>query len=113
MKASWGKKELSLVWFNYLEEIRDVYKIETRKHKVDIDWPFQAGIAVYLLAKLWVLQFYYDCLDTFFELIQMDTNSLYFALSYDSLEEVVHPELQDKFQTCKKEWFSWNTLERA
>ena len=37
-----------------------------------------------------------------FELVQMDTDSLYFALSYDSLEEVVRPELRNKFQTSRK-----------
>ena len=32
----------------------------------------------------------------------MDTDSLYFALPYDSLEEVVPPELRDTFQICRK-----------
>lgn len=57
--------------FNDLVEIGDEYKTETWKHKVDIDWPFQVGIAVYLFAKLWVLQFHYDCLDKFAGLIQI------------------------------------------
>lgn len=34
--------------------------------------------------------------------------SLYLALSCDSLEEVVHSELWDKFYLCKTECFSWN-----
>ena len=37
-----------------------------------------------------------------------DRYSLYFALLCDSLEEVVHPALWDKFYTCKTECFSWN-----
>jgi len=41
-------------------------------------------MAVYQLAKLRILQFYHDFLDRFidrgdFELMQMDTDSLYFA----------------------------------
>jgi len=48
-----------------------------------------------------------------FELVQMDTDSLYFALSYDSLEEVVHPELRDNFQTCRKRTFHLGQMECA
>lgn len=35
------------------------------KVPVEIDRPFQVGIAVYQMAKLWVLQSYYDFLDKF------------------------------------------------
>lgn len=73
-----------------------------QKHKVDINRPFQVGLAV-LLAKLRVLQFYYNCLGRRdFELKQMDIGSLYFTLSCDSFEQAVHPEMRDEFQTCKK-----------
>ena len=77
-----------------------------QKHKVDINRPFQSGLAVFM-AKLRVLQFYNNCLEKFlgrrdFELIQMDIDSLYFKLSCDSLEQAVHPEMRDEFQTCKK-----------
>ena len=99
------RKKLRSVSFNDLVEIGDEYKIETWKHKVDIYWPFQVGIAVYLFAKLRVLQFHYNCLDKFVGLIQIQ---FVFCLSCDSLEEVVHPELWDKFYTCKTECFSWN-----
>ena len=75
------------VWFDDMEEIGDAFEIEFRKEKVTINRPFQIGIVVYQLAKLRMLKFYYDCLDYFvdrrdFELIQMDTDSLYFALSH-------------------------------
>ena len=101
------RKELHLAWFQDLEEFGDVYEIETRKRKVDIERPFQVGIAVYHMAKLGVLQFYYNCLDKVldrrdFELIQMDSDSLYFTLSCDSLEEAVCPKLREEFQKCKK-----------
>ena len=69
--------------------------------------PFQVGIAVYQMAKFRVLQYYYNCLDKFldrgdFELIQMDTESLHFALLCDSLKEAVHLELREEFQKWKK-----------
>ena len=75
--------------------------------------PFQVGIVVYQLAKLRMLEFYYDFLDYFldrrdFELIQMDTDSMYFALAYDKLEEAIKPERRKEFEQEKKEWLSWD-----
>ena len=35
------------------------------KHKIIMDTPIQIGCAVYQLAKLRMLQFYYDCLDKY------------------------------------------------
>jgi len=82
------------VWFGDLNEIGDIYEISTRKPRIrHIRRPFQIGIAVYQLAKLRMLEFHYDFIDRFvdrrdYELIQMDTDSLYFALSGNSLEDV-------------------------
>ena len=106
-------KHLRSVWFEDLEEIGDTYKIECRKNKVTINRPFQVGIVVYQLAKLHMLQFYYDFLDYYldrrdYELIQMDTDSMYFALTYDTLEETVKPELREQFEKEKKNWLSWD-----
>ena len=100
-------KHLSSAYFEDLEEIGDAYKIESRKKEVKINRPFQVGIVVYQLAKLRMLQFYYDFLDKYidrrdYELIQMDTDSMYFALSYDTLEAAVKPELKLKFENNKK-----------
>ena len=74
-------------FFEDLEEINEgVFEVRQRKRKVTITRPYQCGIAVYQLAKLRMLEFYYDFLDKFcdrrdFELIQMDTDSFYMALS--------------------------------
>ena len=73
-------RALRSAWFEDLTEITDAYEITSRKpHR-----PFQVGSAVYQLAKLRILEFYHDFIDRFvdrkdFELIQMDTDSLYFA----------------------------------
>ena len=56
-------KHLRSVWFKDLEEIGGAYKVELRKSKLTIDRPFQVGIVVYQLAKLRMLQFYYEFLD--------------------------------------------------
>ena len=105
-------KQLRSAWFEDLEAVKDVYKIECRKPKVNINRPFQVGIVVYQLAKLRMLEFYYDFLDYFldrrdFELIQMDTDSMYFALVYDKLEEGIKSERRNEFEQEKKEWLSW------
>ena len=79
-------KTLRSAYFKDLEEIGEAYELESRKVKVMIRRPFQVGIAVYQLAKLRMLEFYYDFLDKFidrrdFELIQMDTDSNYMAIA--------------------------------
>ena len=106
-------KHLRSVWFEDLEEIGDAYKIESRKNKVTIKRLFQVGIVVYQLAKLRMLHFYYDFLDQYldrrdYELIQIDTDSMYFALSYKTMEEAVKPELQEQFEREKTQWLSWD-----
>ena len=106
-------KHLRSAWFEDLDVIGDTYKIKCRKSKVQINRPYQAGIVVYQLAKLRMLQFYYDFLDYFldrrdFELIQMDTDSMYFALAHNKLEEAIKPELRKEFEQEKNEWLSWD-----
>ena len=106
-------RHLRSAYFEDLKEIGDAYKIESRKKDVKINRPFQVGIVVYQLAKLRMLQFYYDFLDHYidrrdYELIQMDTDSMYFALSFDTLEEAIKPELMKEFKSEKKQWLSWD-----
>ena len=73
--------------------------------------PYQCGIAVYQLAKLQMLEFYYDFLDKYFsrqdfELPYMDTDSFYLAMSGDSLDEVIRPEMKQAYETDKKNWLA-------
>ena len=106
-------KSLRSARFKTLEEIGPAYKVELRKSKITIDWPFQVGIVVYQLAKLRMLQFYYEFLDFYldrrdFELIQMDTDSMYFALSRERLEDAIRPGYETQFEEEKKRWLAWN-----
>jgi len=39
----------------------------------------------------------------------MDTDSMYFALSADTLEAVVKPELAAEFDNCRKDRLAWDT----
>ena len=54
-------------YFSDLDEIGEAYELESRKPRITIRRPFQIGIAVYQLAKLRMLEFYYDFLDRHFD----------------------------------------------
>ena len=90
-------------FFEDLEEINaGVFEVRQRKRQVTITRPYQCGIAVYQLAKLRMLEFYYDFLDKFcdkrdFELIQMDTDSFYMALSANDFDEIIKPEMKELY----------------
>ena len=106
-------KSLRSARFKTLEEIGPAYKVELRKSKITIDRPFQVGIVVYKLAKLHMLQFYYEFPDFYldwrdFELIQMDTDSMYFALSRERLEDAIRPGYETQFEEEKKRWLAWD-----
>jgi len=57
-----------------------------------------------------MLQFYYDCLDYFvdrrdYQALEMDTDSLYYALSAPNLEDVIKVEKRKEFFTNYHRWF--------
>ena len=100
-------RALRSAYFSDLDEVGQAYELESRKPRITIRRPFQIGIAVYQLAKLRMLEFYYDFLDRYFdrrdfELIQMDTDSNYMAISAERLEDIVRPELQTEFEVKSK-----------
>ena len=62
-----------------------LYEVQMAHKKVTHDIPKQLGFLVLQYAKLRMLEFYYDCLDYYmnrddYELCQMDTDSIYFAI---------------------------------
>ncbi|KAL9959950.1 hypothetical protein ACROYT_G033329 [Oculina patagonica] len=106
-------RALRSAYFSDLDEIGQAYELESRKPRITISRPFQVGIAVYQLAKLRILEFYYDFLDKYvdrkdFELIQMDTDSCYMAISASKLVDIVKPELTQEFEAQKKQWLAWD-----
>ncbi len=71
-----------------------------------MDLPLQIGVAVYHLAKLRMLDFYYNFIDKYidrsdFELLEMDTDSNYFAFSEDSIEKLIKPEMKEEYENDK------------
>ena len=106
-------KALRSTYFSDLNEIGHAYELESRKPRITIRRPFQVGIVVYQLAKLRMLEFYYNFLDRYFvrrdfQLIQMDTDGNYMASSAESVEDIVRPELKAEFEAQKKCWLAWD-----
>ena len=90
---------------------RVVYEVSRGKTSFKHDRPLQLGLAVYYLAKLHMLQFYYDFLLEYiprecWSMIQMDTDSLYLALSKGSLREAVPAHRLADFDEAAKVWLS-------
>ena len=86
-----------------------VYEVEKKKKSVVLDNPIQIGVAVYNYAKLVMIKFW-DFLDTYlmkshFELCQMDTDSLYFAIAAESIDDCVKPDKKEEWIEAKKKWF--------
>ena len=100
-------------YFEDLDELGKTYELESRKQRVVITRPFQIGIAVYQLVKLRMLKAYYDCCDRYFdrrvfELILIDTDSNYKAISAERPEDTVKPELREELDAKKKKWLAWD-----
>ena len=71
----------------------DTFELSMKKRKIVEDSPIQIGFAVLQYAKLRMLEFYYDCLFKHigfdnFQLIQMDTDSFYFAITEDGYNKL-------------------------
>ena len=110
-KESVVDEALRSLFFDDLEEIGGIYEIKEFKQTVIIKRPYQCGVAVYQLAKLRMLEFYYDFLDKYFsrqglELCYMDTHSFYLAMSGDFLDEIVKPGIRQAYEADKKNWLA-------
>lgn len=86
-----------------------VYEVSLHKRMIKQDVAMHIGYGILQYAKLRMLQFYYDFLqkyidDKSFQLIQMDTDSLYMALSADRIEDIVKPEMIEEFEKDKHNW---------
>ena len=109
LKVMVVSKILRSLFFDNLEEVGGAYEIKELKRTVMIKRPYQCDIVVYQLAKLRMLEFYYDFLDKYFcrqdfELCYMDTDSVYLMMSGDSLDEIVRPEIKQVYEADKKIW---------
>ena len=94
-------KALRSPFFDNLEEIGGIYEIRELKRAVMINRPYQCGIAIYQLEKLPVFLDEYFSRQNF-ELCYMDTDLFYLAMSGDSLDEIVQPEMKQAYGAGNK-----------
>jgi hypothetical protein len=104
-------RKLALHWS--VQETQDIcentVELSCLPRSITFDLPIQIGYMVYQYAKLKMLAFYYDFLLKFidrkdFEMCEMDTDSLYFALSTTDLDEAVIPEKREQYFTERHLW---------
>ena len=104
--------------FEKLTEIaNDFYEIEAFKKNIMLNLPIQIGFFILQLAKLRMLEFYYDFMDKFvdrslFEYCEMDTDSAYMAIASEQFEDIIKPSLKQKFEKGLK-GFCTNTHPKA
>ncbi|GMF36642.1 unnamed protein product [Phytophthora lilii] len=80
------EKKIEHFTFHGLEELNGACELTMKKRRIKNKNPIHLSIAIYQLAKLRMLQFYYDCIDFYFdrsdfEYQEMDTDSAYMAFS--------------------------------
>ena len=84
--------------FKRLNQITDqLYEVELVKSEIEHREPIIVGFFILLYAKMRMLEHYYNSLKKFcdtdkYEELEMDTDSLYLALSEENLEDVFLPE---------------------
>ncbi|KAJ8050172.1 hypothetical protein HOLleu_03268 [Holothuria leucospilota] len=98
-------------FFKRLTQVGDaVYEIDLHKRVICLDLPIQIGYFVYQYAKLRMLEFYYDFMQKYvdpsnFEYCEMDTDSAFLAISDQTLDSIIKPEMRGNFETEKHKWF--------
>ena len=106
-----ASRKVNTPLFRQLENItEDTYQVESCKKSIKLNLPIQVGFFVYQYAKLHMLQFYYDFLDEYleradFQMCEMDTDSAYIAITGDSVESLIKPEIRAQFEQDKCNWF--------
>jgi len=105
------RKKIEHFTFHGLEEFNDSCEIVMKKRRISAKNPIHLSIAIYQLAKLRMLQFYYDCIDFYFdrsdfEYQEMDTDSGYIAFTGEKpFPDLIKPELCQHFEDHKSQWF--------
>ena len=104
--------------FTHLDVIEEnLYEVKCRKKQIKNNLPIQIGLNVYMNAKLHMLKFYYLFLKKFipdrhYELNESDTDSLYFSIRRESLDDCVPQELKRGYFTEKCKWMPTEVCDR-
>ena len=123
-KIYYANEENTLKYINtpFFKDLKclseDLYEVRTGHKKIQWNLPRQIGVFVYGYAKLRMLSFYYDfihkfLLDNTYQLLYMDTDSLYCSFGYPTLDECVKPELKTEFENEKNKWLVSSPTDRT
>ena len=110
LDAEQAKKKVNEPTFKKLTHLTDdLYEVEMGKELIRWNLPSHIAMTVYFNAKLRLLSFYYDFLLVYFrpgsfQLCEMDTDSLYFALTAPSLGQAATPEKRAELGRVWNEW---------
>jgi hypothetical protein len=97
--------------FRSLDEISDTcFEVSMSKKRIKLDLPLQIGFFVYQMAKLRMLEFYYDFMLQFvdrsdFALCETDTDSYYMAISTLSFDDVIKSDMKEQYRRERHLWF--------
>lgn len=111
-------KSINSSFFKDLNEINDkCCEITSNKKKVILDIPIQIGSAIFQLAKLRMLEFVYNFLkiyvdDSDYQIIEMDTDSIYLSISADSFDSIIKPQMREQYEKEKHKWFVTNDYDK-
>ena len=105
-----GAEIMDNQFYSLTELPNGYYEVQKTKQKIILDLPIHLGVFILNYAKLRMLEFYYDCVDKYlsredFEYSEMDTDSAYMAISGDSFEQLIKPDLREDFKNDKHNWF--------
>ena len=97
--------------FKSIEELEgSIHEIVKAKKKVVLDTPIQVATAVYSYAKLALINFWEFInkylINDYYQIMEMDTDSLYIALARETINECVDPRLKDEWDVEKWKFFS-------
>ena len=100
------------------EIVSEVYEVKSLKHSIRHDLPIQIGLNVYLNSKLHTLKFFYCFLKKYipercFELLESDTDSMYFAISRRSLDDCVPEHLKAEYFRARLRWLPAELLQNT
>ena len=109
-------KHLRDPFFKSIEELGGgICEIVKSKRKIVQDTPIQVAIAVYSRAKMLLLDFWVFLKehldDSTYCLMETDTDSLYIAISKDTIDECVRPDKLDDWKKRKYEYFASDSEE--
>ena len=98
------------------QDLINGYEFTFKKNSHSQNLPIQIGFAVYQLAKLRMLEFYYDFIDFYidrsdFQYCLVDTDSAYISFSSDILAKLIKPELLKHYKQHKHLWLGRDVTE--